>query len=391
MTDESRPIAPLSYVKGRNSVPIKPPAPPADDEKRVLLGNAIKRLGEAIGDVTRAGEAIATGLRQGRISAWAWTELTFLSLRDEFWVASPDELARRLATSRAKWFSLSENWIFVDKAAIDSLVRRLSKSGSPAAFIFERNNSRWSLYDACVWVATSGLDTTNDRIAAEDLEEVGAVRLFERLAEQPIIGGIYVFGRLPSFGGRHQVLPGDWDTAHTGWASEGIEVMFREAMENKPGQPPRSYIAADIYQHRLGGPSLTDLWISRDDLYALFPEISGAAALQAATDDNLSFAAVNAGKEGPSTGTPPELKRKPGRKRKYPWEDFFAQCEIVWADNQGMAENGVSFFDNAAPFEREMSEWCENQPRTKWDGGPANSSLREKVSEFIRQKAAAER
>jgi hypothetical protein len=267
MTEELKPLTTLS---GRNISPSKPKAPPADDHERELLLNAVARLKSAAGEDGKVTEAICGALRRGRLQSWVWNGSMFFSLPVDFWTANRDDLNKRLGSGVARWASIEDQWIFVGRPGVDALQFSLSKQRS-APFVFEMTRARWPLYEACIWAATDGRDTTTGAIAEGRLEEFGAVKLFAELGQQnQFDGGAIVYGTTPRLHTRSSVSPGDWDSAHTGWREQGNEVQFRAAYDRTPGAE-RDYVCADLHKSHRSEPYLTDLWMNRDDVLRLFP------------------------------------------------------------------------------------------------------------------------
>lgn len=271
MSDELKPLTMLSRggpARGQ---------PPGDDINHIFVLNAVDRVGRVLFEDWADSDArrqqvwsrLREDLRSGVLRAATHTSTgMFLPVQEERWFGEPDEVNRRFRTGKMSTFGLGNaEWWFVERAGFDAMMFRLASSNRRSnEFAFEMDEWRWRLYDACIWVATEGQDTTTREIDVGILEEHGARQLFARLdrlgSAGPKLTGL-------SFGDTRIPVPYTiWERAHTGWLghSTGHRVDF------VPDGEAENQVRADLTLNRHTTPMYRDIRIERDALFDLFPQ-----------------------------------------------------------------------------------------------------------------------
>ena len=194
---------------------------------------------------------------------------------------SIDDMEQRFRTLRLNAgapnddYSADRGWIFFGRDSFEAFMRRLQGVPAPTTstpYQFDRQAEHFSLYDAVLWAATGGADTTTGEIDEQCLDEVGAGILFPLLAKEgaPLVSGL-----------DHDMLRENiprtyWETASVGEHSSGHMVTFFE--RKAVG------IQAELTPYRHTKPKWTALQIKTGDLLALCPsqafETSAAAEQQ---------------------------------------------------------------------------------------------------------------
>jgi hypothetical protein len=257
----------------------QPEKPPADTADQVGFGNAIDEIGRAMfGSGWREGKTgqqqeqviakVASGLQAGELVATYLFGSAFSAISPDKWAQSEREWIRRARIR--PYGGPSEAWLFVTRKSLASFKRANWPPKSSRPFLYSMSDRRWRLFDAVIWVATGGAETTTAAIAEGDLDEKGARILFDRLDQLGAFHGPVVTGLLPRIMQRTPVHL-SWERAHTGWlGNNGHRVMFYEG--------PEGHTEADIIPFGQTEPSYVDVRIDREDLLQLFPASSQAAA-----------------------------------------------------------------------------------------------------------------
>ncbi len=230
-------------------------------------------------------------------------------------------------------------WIFFDRLSFDAFLRRVAAERKPppaisSPFAFNRVADSFSLFDAAIWAATSGEDTTTGDIAEKGLDEAGARLLFPLLARRgaPILTGLNDRNlRVP-------VDPAYWEMAHTGWRGEhGHRVLFLEP------DPNDSDCDNELIPYRSTVPKWRAIRIDSAELFALVPDPNAAPATK--------------------------LGAKP-----YGWPAFDAEADRL-LDYYGMPGPDEPDLPNQAALERKMREWA----KAKWGKSPSEARIRHQV------------
>lgn len=291
-------IKPLTTLSGRGIGASSLGREPNDDLEHVFARNAVPMIGEALyaeewtntDDQSEAVmERMRASLRAGELRA-AVFKTSFWPVKPERWFGDDADIRRRFSswkmTPYAESFS-SPEWWFIER---ESLKHFIFRHGAPpqtsSPFAFDMDDWRWRLYDACIWIATGGHNTTTGEIARDDLADAGARILFKKL-DQLGMEGPAVTGRTT---GEHRIaVPHSyWERAHTGWLGFGAghRIDFYESSDD-PGQ-----VTADLTPHKsaLPKPMFMDLRIERDALLNLFPKKPKAGNKRKSDDPQVAEA-----------------------------------------------------------------------------------------------------
>jgi hypothetical protein len=187
---------------------------------------------------------------------------------------SIDDIEQRFRTLRMNAgapnddYSNDRGWIFFGRESFDSFIRRLRGVPKPMAsqpHTFDRDAEHFSLYDAVLWTATGGADTTTGDIYEQDLVEAGAQVLFPLLSHNsaPDVTG-YNDSRL-----REAVPHEYWELAQVWEATDGHQVVFYDSGKG---------VVADLIPYRHTKPKWTSLRLASADLFALIPKPKKAEA-----------------------------------------------------------------------------------------------------------------
>jgi hypothetical protein len=192
----------------------------------------------------------------------------FSQVDDKSW--SIDDMEGRFLTLRMNpraandTSSTERGWIYFGRESFEAFLRRMQGIPQPkisAPYIFERDADHFSLYDAILWTATGGEDTTTGEIAEQDLDEAGAQMLFPLLCRDsaPQVTGLDV-NKL-----REHIPREYWELMHIenfGTDQKGHTISF------SGGLP----VVANLTPYRHTKPKWTDLRIASRDLFALIPK-----------------------------------------------------------------------------------------------------------------------
>lgn len=278
-------IEPLKTVGGNYHIPERRPP---DDGGYLFADTAVDLVGRAKFHDEWAGREktpsqwaevvdwLAHKAREGVLAAFVQFA-GYSRIRAEDWT----QIDARVAFRQGKvWRYGKSSWLFFSAASVSALVRRLDNPPRTSApFNYDMGATRWSLFDAAVWAATGGKETTTAAIAEGDLEVVGCKLIFERLASLDSFGAPQITGLTPALELRQPILPFYLERSHTGWlgAGTGHLVRFYEAAD--PANPEGSgRVVADFTPKGHLDPTLFELSMLRDDVLALFPRREEGAA-----------------------------------------------------------------------------------------------------------------
>lgn len=253
-------------------------------EGYVSLGEAIEELGSRMfsadwvpgqtGELRqRAIDRADTALRNGEIfGGYRILTSAVSEMRPSAWAASNSDWYQLERFKPYDGLSV-EGQLFIRKRSLESfLFMKYPQPQTSQEFIFQYEDRRWRLFDALVWVATSGKPTTTAEIADGDLAELGARALFKVMDDiPPLAPKPDVTGLLPRLLQRITIHP-NWELLHTGWSGredEGGKITFRPTKEG--------VIKADLFENGRGEPSYLDVCIDRDGLFAMFSNNASAA------------------------------------------------------------------------------------------------------------------
>jgi hypothetical protein len=271
-------IEPLKTV-GSSYIPERQPP---DDLGHVFLGNAVEQLGtQMFGAAWTAGAkderwrsvvgVLVRAFRSGEATACVKSVVGgFIGVAPAKWhTDSAERIFRKL---KAPTFGPLDSgsaagWLFVERHSLDTLAFSLRKTSPEmtvsAPFVYDMSARRWRLFDAAIWVATAGAETTTAAIAAGNLDDVGCRELFTALAEAGYAGPEVTGLGLGEI--RIPVMHSLWERAHTGWLkANGHRVRFY------PDPEVDGEVGADLTMKNGTQPMWTDIRIDRDGLLSLF-------------------------------------------------------------------------------------------------------------------------
>ena len=183
----------------------------------------------------------------------------FVTIRPEEWFNGGDP------TLPFRTDQIGGHWAFIVRSSLNAFTFRHGIRGGTTTFAFDMSATWWSLYDACVWAATRG-DTTNEAVAAGNVEDVGARLLFGRLAEleasAPEVRAIATLTEM-----RTPVPWVYWERAHTGWLGGGTGHWVRFS----PSAEREGEVCAELTPKAALEPAYVNLQIRRADVIELFP------------------------------------------------------------------------------------------------------------------------
>lgn len=210
---------------------------------------------------------------------------TYARRKDSTWFAEAEDKSWSIDDMEGRFLSLKLNprapadnhsadrgWIFFGRASFEAFMRRLQGLPPPKVsrpHVFNRTAEFYSLFDAVIWTATGGMDTTTGDIADNDLIEAGAEVLFPLLGS----GSAALVTGFIADGVREAIPAAYWELARAnpplGEASGVHTVYFWDEGQG---------IEAEFTPLRQTKPKWTRLRIARSDLEKLMPKPKAAAA-----------------------------------------------------------------------------------------------------------------
>ena len=265
---KSPPLKPLTTLSGRSYTGL---STPKDDADNLTFQSAMRRIQVCMLGAESLSQPLTeeqrdelygrtlSELGSGRLGATVRrlsSDKSGASIEPSVWTAIPQGQFRKM-TIDGRLPQKGYGQLYFSRRSVAAFETRIRNA---APYHFEYDRPRWRLFDACIWVATGGQQTSREQVADEDLWDQGAAKLFEALALQPSDGsGLCVSGISQSSGRRLELMPGEWDLAHTGWRELGNLVLFAQSNDPIRG----SYITADFTPLRLPDPTYIELEIER--------------------------------------------------------------------------------------------------------------------------------